>query len=190
MGEYCYTNNNKFEGDWLSGQCSNYGILTYHNGNIHEGNFKDNYKDGAGTFYDKANNSKFEGKWVMGRQEGYGVYYNCETKRISYKGYLVNGIKHGDGIEFYDTGHYYEGSFVKNLRHGRGKLYDNTGFPKYEGQWKNGKRNGFGTEKIKGYRGYVFVGTFSEGVKEGKGEEVFSNGDVYIGWYKNGKKKW
>jgi hypothetical protein len=55
---------------------------------------------------------------------------------------------------------------------------------KYEGLWANNRQNGKG---ILTHRYSIFKGTFKGSLKHGKGEEKFSNGDNYVGEYKDGK---
>lgn len=48
------------------------GKLLYSNGDIYEGEFKDNLHDGQGT-YDFKNKDKYEGQWIKGNREGKGT---------------------------------------------------------------------------------------------------------------------
>lgn len=76
----------------------------------------------------------------------------------------------------------YEGEFkgdMKNgfVRNGKGKEYSNAGKTVvYSGDWKDGKRQGRGTE----YRDYkpVFIGEWRDGKRDGDGEEMNENGTV------------
>ena len=55
---------------------------------------------------------------------------------------------------------------------------------KYEGYFKNGKRNGKGI--INYNNGDKYTGTFKDGYRDGQGTHLFSNGDKYIGEFKEG----
>jgi hypothetical protein len=50
----------------------------------------------------------------------------------------------------------------------------------YEGEWKHGIKHGNGYYKNKISRS-VYVGEFFEGIKQGKGRIVYSDGSVYAG---------
>ena len=65
-------------------------------------------------------------------------YYNGR-----YVGQVVNGLKEGNGIYYYNNGDKYEGDFKNNLREGKGIFYYNDG-DKYEGDFKNGIPDGKG----------------------------------------------
>ena len=60
--------------------------------------------------------------------------------------------------------------------------YDNG---KYEGELKDGKREGFG--KYIYSTGDIYEGEFKNGYKDGKGKYTYCNKDVYEGDYKEGK---
>ena len=88
----------------------------------------------------------------------------------------------------------YEGAFKGNVengfvREGKGRAYAKGGkMVEYLGDWKNGKRNGVGTE----YRGLIalYIGEWKNGMKDGKGKEMDENGRVvFVGEWKDGKGK-
>ena len=87
----------------------------------------------------------------------------------------------------------YEGEFNGNVengfvREGKGREYAKGGKTvEYLGDWKNGKRNGVGTE-LKGIK-TVYIGEWKDGMKDGKGKEMDENGNVvYEGEWWNGKR--
>jgi hypothetical protein len=55
---------------------------------------------------------------------------------------------------------------------------------KNEGVWTNGKLNGKGT--LTSSNGDKYVGEYKDGKKDGKGTETYSNGNKYVGEYRNG----
>ena len=86
----------------------------------------------------------------------------------------------------------YEGGFkgdIENgfVRDGKGKEFVNGGKTVvYLGEWKNGKREGVGTE----YKGMtaVYIGEWKNGKRDGKGKEMDENGRVvYEGEWREGK---
>ena len=87
----------------------------------------------------------------------------------------------------------YEGAFkgsVENgfVREGKGREYaKGRKMVEYLGEWKNGKRNGIGTE----YRGLIalYIGEWKNGMRNGKGKEMDENGRVvFVGEWKDGKR--
>ena len=62
---------------------------------------------------------------------------------------------------------------------------------KYVGEWKDGKRNGYGTYTFAD--GNKYVGEYKEGGRHGQGTYTYANGDKYVGEWKDGKRykeKW
>ncbi|KAK8807966.1 hypothetical protein WA588_006452 [Blastocystis sp. NMH] len=75
------------------------------------------------------------------------------------------------------------------MREGLGKEYDKDGETAlYSGDWKNGKRDGFGTEFHEGHA--LYTGEWKDGMRNGKGKEMNGSGRiVFVGEWKNGKGK-
>lgn len=110
-------------------------------------------------------------------------------------------------IIIYDNKDKYLGSSNnEGFRHGIGKYYYYSNKSIYLGEWKNGKRTGYGilkwpsNDKYEGYwlngkmygqgtyhfsKGDVFVGKWVDGCKEGYGVYKFSIGDQYEGNWVN-----
>ena len=65
------------------------------------------------------------------------------------------------------------------------KKYEDGG--EYEGEFKNGKENGFGIKK--GKDGQIYEGEFLDGMKEGKGKLTYPNGFVYDGDFIGGRPR-
>jgi len=130
---------------------------TLTNGNLYEGELKNNLPHGKGKITSK--------DWV-------------------YEGELKNGMADGKGKLTAFDGSSYEGEFKNDKYNGKGRLnYGNGSF--YEGEFKDGQFNGKG--KIVGANGIVYEGDFKEGKADGKGKYVKANGDVYVGEMKNDK---
>ena len=95
-------------------------------------------------------------------------------------------------IEFGENGkREYEGEFKGDMesgfvREGKGKEFANgSRMAIYSGDWKNGKREGMGTE-YKGFKS-VYTGEWKDGLRDGKGEEMDENGEVVrSGWWVDG----
>lgn len=77
------------------------------------------------------------------------------------------------------------GCFDGDCNDGFGKMINPKTEEKYEGEWRNGKRDGRGVEfYADGEKKYV--GNFRNGKYEGNGSYFYKNGDKYVGKYKNG----
>ena len=75
--------------------------------------------------------------------------------------------------------------FEGDCGNGFGKMINPKTEEKYEGEWRNGKRDGRGVEfYADGEK--KFVGNFKNGKYEGNGSFFYKNGDKYVGKYKNG----
>ncbi len=75
--------------------------------------------------------------------------------------------------------------FEGDCNDGFGKMINPKTEEKYEGEWRNGKRDGRGVEfYADGEKKYV--GNFKNGKYEGNGSFFYKNGDKYVGKYKNG----
>jgi len=57
----------------------------------------------------------------------------------------------------------------------------------YDGEWKDGKRNGKGEMVWK--NGARYNGDWSNGKRDGYGEHIFPNGEKYVGNWKNGRRE-
>ena len=96
-----------------------------------------------------------------------------------YIGQLVNGLRCGKGTVYYkENGKIkYEGDFVNGKYEGYGELYDKNGNIKYKGFFKNNKFEGNG--KLYG-NNFDYIGSFMNGLKHGKGIEYHKNGKIHF----------
>ncbi|KAH7655623.1 1-phosphatidylinositol-4-phosphate 5-kinase protein [Dioscorea alata] len=89
-----------------------------------------------------------------------------------------------EGVEFYSNGDVYEGEFHKGRCNGSG-VYSFFGHGRYEGDWIDGKYDGFGIESWA--RGSRYRGQYRRGLRHGFGVYRFFNGDCYAGGWLNGQ---
>ena len=92
------------------------------------------------------------------------------------------GLRHA----VYDTnGGKYVGEWHNNLKHGKGEmLYSNKEL--YDGDWSEGKRNGFGT--LSKLDKKIYVGGWKEDMRDGKGMNYYSDSEFYDGEWACGKR--
>jgi hypothetical protein len=122
------------------GLYSGQGKMEYPNGDVFEGEWKNNMRDGKGkiTF---VNQSTYDGMWSKDEINGQGTYkyFNEDV----YEGVFNKGIRSGHGKMSYANGDVYTGNWKKNKRDGEGKLtYKNGDY--FIGNWEKDKRDGEG----------------------------------------------
>ena len=121
-----------------------------------------------------------------------GRCFECEGGYVKRECVYENGMKKrmireftDDGlmIEYDDNGkRVYEGEFEGDMMNGfireeKGSEYGSDGKSVlYVGGWKNGLREGYGSE-FKGYSP-VYIGEWKNGMRDGKGKELNENGEV------------
>ena len=194
-----------YEGEFLNGKRR---FLTkYDNIIIKKINISGN---GKGEEYDKFGNLLFEGEYLYGDRSGKGKEYygiNNMNDKLMFEGEYLNDKRNGKGKEYYDNGNLkFEGEYFNN-KEWNGKRYDllnniiyelkdGKGFVKeynYEnklifvGEYSNGVKNGKGKEYENGY--IIFEGEYSNGKRNGKGKEFDYSGDIiFEGEYLNGQR--
>ncbi len=84
--------------------------MTHANGDIFQGQWKDDMANGHGTFLD-TNGARYTGDWVNDVQHGKGEESWNHGKTV-YKGDFFKGKKHGKGRFEWEDGSFYEGDFV------------------------------------------------------------------------------
>ncbi|KAL4297989.1 hypothetical protein GQ457_12G001370 [Hibiscus cannabinus] len=90
----------------------------------------------------------------------------------------------GTWVQVYSNGDVYEGEFHKGKCSGSGVYYYYMK-GRYEGDWIDGKYDGYGVETwAKGSR---YRGQYRQGLKHGIGVYRFYTGDVYAGEWSNGQ---
>ena len=124
--------NLKIEGEKREGQ----GKYIYKNGDIYEGNWKNNKKEGKGVYYFNQKGEKYKGNFFDDYPNGKGIYYYKNGDR--YEGMFKDGKEHGEGTIFYADGGRFKGEFKNGLKHGKGDNKNSNGQIKYE-IWENGK---------------------------------------------------
>ncbi|EPG66450.1 MORN repeat protein [Leptospira wolffii] len=80
----------------------------------------------------------YEGNFYRDSFDGLGELTFKEGYRFkSYKGHFKNGKYDGKGVLEYSDGSKYEGEFQNSKRHGFGILYNNTGKIEFKGKWSD-----------------------------------------------------
>jgi hypothetical protein len=112
---------------------------------------------------------------------GYAVVqYDNKTVFV---GQLVDGNKFGFGVRsYFGNTLAYVGDYEGDIKAGKGKLFDlkKNKFV-FDGAWARDKRNGYGElEKDNAF----YKGNYVDDQMEGRGKQLWENGDIYEGDYK------
>eukprot|EP00250_Pteridium_aquilinum_P009700 c18871_g1_i1 orf=479-1990(+) len=106
------------------------------------------------------------------------------TWRIGSKAKMDRPKNAMEGVQVYSNGDVYEGEFHQGRYSGSGVYYFYMS-GRYEGDWVDGKYDGFGVETWT--RGSRYRGQYRQGLREGYGVYRFYTGDVYSGEWSNGQ---
>ena len=138
-------------------------------------------KKDHGKEYNFKGNLVFDGKYSFGHKKNGKLYIN---NILEYEGNFIFDRK-WDG-KGYDKNQ----NEIYKLKNGNGKVKE---FDLYldelifEGEYKNGKRNGEGKEYDDGE--IIFEGEYKNGKRNGKGKEYDNKGKIiFEGEFKNGKR--
>jgi hypothetical protein len=187
-----FANGDVYEGDWKDNKRDGKGKMTFANGDVYEGDWKDNKRDGKGkeTF---ANGNVYEGDWKDDKRNGKGK--ETWANDYVYEGDWKDHHIHGYGIMKYANGDVYEGEYKDGERDGKGKETLTNG-DVYEGDWNTDRIHGDGIMKYA--NGDVYDGQWDDVVinedgdeqwtieKNGEGVMKYANGNVYDGEWVNG----
>ncbi|CAK9133476.1 unnamed protein product [Ilex paraguariensis] len=97
---------------------------------------------------------------------------------------LEKRVNSGCWVQAYSNGDVYEGEFHKGKCSGSGVYYYYMS-GRYEGDWVDGKYDGYGVETWA--RGSRYRGQYRQGLRHGFGVYRFYTGDVYAGEWSNGQ---
>ncbi|MDE7230176.1 MAG: zinc ribbon domain-containing protein [Oscillospiraceae bacterium] len=152
-----------YEGEWEDGSLKR-GKISYYNGDVYEGEFRDWVLNGEGI-KTLSDGNIYEGEFENNRLNGQG--------RITY----------ADGSVL--TGEFADGEIVN----GTGRMpfgYDNEYF--YEGEWHDSKFTGYARRSFWSREGTVYYeGEYKDGEFNGHGKYTYADGTVQEGQWENGK---
>lgn len=85
----------RYEGSYVDGVKSGIGKLVFPNGDLYEGEFRDNLMHGVGSYTYKASQDIYSGEWSNGKKHGQGRYeFFADKSMLSgswEKGFMVAG---------------------------------------------------------------------------------------------------
>jgi len=172
---------------------------TYSNGDVYEGDFKNDFPHGKGKMT-YTNGTVYEGDWVYtgegSNRHGKGKW--TENGNV-YEGDFVKGKFHGKGKLTFASGNVYEGDWVGGLIQGKGIFTDGDDGKVYEAIFENGKPSKLireisssSTPEIVEFtfdNGDKYEGEVANGSMHGKGKYTYAeNGAVYEGDFVNSRQ--
>lgn len=131
----------------------------------------------------RSSGGSYTGYLVDGVRHGEGTFVWDSGAR--YTGSWDNGDLHGYGEYYYGDGDVYKGDWVRGAKHGTGRYTWQDGTV-YQGDWKDDERTGKGT--MTWPDGARYQGDFVDGERHGQGTYSWPNGDRFVGGWKNGKR--
>ena len=134
---------------------------------------------GADTFPD---GEKYVGGWKDNQRNGQGTFTWPDGQK--YIGEFKDDEMNGQGIFTWPNGQKYIGEFKDGKGNGQGTQTFSSG-QKYVGEWKDHVRNGQGTHTWPS--GQKYLGQWKDHVRNGQGTQTFSSGQKYIGQWKDDK---
>ena len=195
QGTFTRTDGSKYVGEWKDDKRQGQGNRTWSDGSQYIGEFKNGKSHGIGHFYRK-DGSTMGGLWKNDVfLEGYSGYSCLEeikdpvdSDESSFGSKIYNKLfaeptKPTDKLTYIDKGRIFSWSdCIGAHTYADGSLYI--------GEYKDGRRKGLGvwTSKYK-YGKQWFVGQYEEDHywKEGQGAKIWSDGQKYVGEWKDNK---
>ena len=88
-------------------------------------------------------------RYKLIENDGKGKEFKLNTNILIFEGEYTNGIRNGNGKEYFDNGVVkFEGEYLNGTKNGKGKEYYDNGKIKFDGKYSEGKRlNGEGRKE-------------------------------------------
>lgn len=171
-----------YDGEMFDEMPNGKGVLKKNGQVVYDGNFLDGKKHGIGTSFIEKKKIHY-GEYLEGEFHGQGKLYHPDTKEMIFDGKFKKGFPFC-GKFYCNNSIVYEG-FFKNFCGEFAFFYDDQ---IYVGEFKNGKRNGFG-ETLNLKDDTIYEGYWKNDLYHGKGVLMDKFGDKeYEGLWKNGMK--
>ncbi|GEM_PF-636341 len=206
-GTQYFTDGSKTSGNWknaelvgtkytsaacLSGDCDNgYGVWVFDSGDIYSGYWKGGYRNGEGTYL-YADGDKYVGSFNNNKRNGYGTYNWIAGS--SYYGNWKDGSQNGYGTYTgsdgkVETGYYKNGSYVGTTDENNSNLASTSSSSSTTSSCIYGDcENGWGIYEWKtgSSNGDKYIGEWKNGNRDGEGVYTWANGDKYVGTWSAG----
>ncbi len=163
-GIYIYPSGAKYIGHFKNGEIHGIGTCYYSDGSKYQGEWVTRYPQGKGT-KTLADGTRIEGLWLKGQ-------------RVDERGNVIAQLLDDDGTDIQ------VGCVMGDCENGEGVFAFANG-SKYEGQFYNGKMDGWGTWYYA--NGEKYIGTFKENYPHGRGNMYASKGAITSGEWLQGE---
>ena len=141
--------------NWNKNNLNDIGVAIWEEGEMYEGEFKNNIKDGIGL-YRWADGTTYLGEFQNNKIDGYGRMQFANGN--AYEGKFQEGFMNGWGKFVWDDGKYYVGNYLKDKKHGFGIfVWKLDPLIAVIGFWNQGKQNGVCVRLYKGHFKFVLV---------------------------------
>ena len=151
---------------------------------LFEGEYLNGERNGKGKEYYKMHKSivEFEGEYKNGKRNGKGKEYDWDGK-LEFEGEYLNGRRNGKGKEYLMDGQlYFEGEYLKDYKL-FGIQYDTKNNILY-----NSNKMDRIVKEYNFHNKIIFEGEHKDGKRNGKGKEFYYDGKLkFEGKYLNGK---
>lgn len=177
-GTMTYKNGTVYNGAWRNNQYYGTGVMNYNNGDSYDGAWADSKRSGQGCMVYK-NGDIYNGSWINDNYHGKGKMIYADGHR--FEGEWTNG-EFSDGTVVYPKGDKYNGEWINGSPKSGVMAYANGG--NFKGDWKNSQPyNGNGKVTT---TSYSFNGEWVDGnFYNGKGNSVIGD-NIYLGEWNKG----
>lgn len=118
------------------------------------------------------------------KQERHSMISNSfVSHKLNYSNDTQGNSKFGEKVYLVKDSNANPSSFMDNKRRLFGKIENSNGSKSYEGEWLNGKKDGFGI--VIWQDGAVFKGFFKNDMSNGLGKQLHKGGETYLGQWIN-----
>ncbi|WP_217960009.1 DMT family transporter [Acutalibacter muris] len=132
----------RYTGGFLDGNYHGSGTEYYENQKIaYDGEYQNGAWHGTGDWYYDTGMLYYHGDFSDGTINGEGDFYSPTTGKIVYHGEVVNRMREGSGIEYWEDSDQvvkYSGQWHEDKYSGEGKLFDEDGNLVYSGMFEDG----------------------------------------------------
>ena len=118
-GIFRFTNGDIYEGEFKNDKFEGKGLFRFVNGSTYQGDFKDDKREGRGIFR-FANGDVYQGEFKDGKREGKGIYKFVNGS--VYDGEYKADKREGKGVFKYSNGVVYQGDFINDRFEGIGTV--------------------------------------------------------------------
>eukprot|EP01012_Entosiphon_sulcatum_P040923 TRINITY_DN54663_c0_g1_i1.p1 TRINITY_DN54663_c0_g1~~TRINITY_DN54663_c0_g1_i1.p1 ORF type:complete len:677 (+),score=142.67 TRINITY_DN54663_c0_g1_i1:79-2109(+) len=158
------------------------GQALFPNGDLYIGEYKNNKREGCGTYFWAETGNIYCGHWLNNHRSGLGRMIHTDSGR--YYGEWLRDRKNGNGRYTYPNGDTYDGEWVDDIKEGFGTYTFAADGSKFVGTYRDGE---FISGKWLLNGGTTYYGVFRKFRPQGRGVFVFNGRFKQEGEYVKGK---